>query len=92
MSAYSQKRTFGPSLNRIFLSVLGPDRLGASLHPLCLIGARGLSEQGSIVFQAQGHIRMLGSQGLFQDRQRSLKERLGVGVTTLDSIEFRPGC
>ncbi len=25
MSAYSHKRTFGPSLNRIFLSVLGAD-------------------------------------------------------------------
>ncbi len=27
-----QKRTFGPSLNRIFLSVLGPDRFGAEFH------------------------------------------------------------
>ncbi len=32
---------------------------------------------------------MLGSQGLFPDRQGALVERLGLRVVALDSIEFR---
>ncbi len=54
-----------------------------SLHPLCLIGARGPSEQCSIVFQALGHIGVLGPQGLFPDCQRALVERLGLCVVAL---------
>ncbi len=91
MSAYSQERTLGPSLNRIFLSVLGPDHLGTSLHPLCLIGAPGLSEQCSIVFQALGHVRVLGPKGLLPDRQRPLVERLGLRVVALgNTATFSP--
>ncbi len=48
MSDFSQKRKFGPSLNRIFLCVFGADHLGAGLHLRCFGIAPGLSELGGI--------------------------------------------
>ncbi len=83
MSAYSQKRTFGPSLNRIFLSVFGPDRLGAGFHLFGPVLTVSFPQQLGIILQARNHIRMLGSEGLFLDRQRALVERFGLGVVAL---------
>lgn len=64
------------------------DRLGSRLHPRCLIGALGLSEQCSIVLQARGDIGMPGPQGLFPDRQRVLVERLDLCVAAFEVSEI----
>ncbi len=56
---YPQKRTFGPSLNRIFLSVLGPDRLGAGLHLFCPVLTFSLPQEGGVVLQHRGHVGVI---------------------------------
>ncbi len=52
--------------------------MGAGLHPLCLIGARGLSEQRSIVFQARGHVGVLRSQGHYAEAEPLHKRALAI--------------
>ncbi len=87
MSAYSQKRTLGASLNWNCLSVLGPDRLGAEFHHCRQVVSSGVSEEGGIVLQAQGHVRVLGSQRPFPDRQRPIVQRLSLGVVALGRVQ-----
>ncbi len=62
-SAFIQKRTYGPSLNRIFLSVPCPDSHGASFHLFGFLATSGFMEQGGVVLQTRGHMWMLWSEG-----------------------------
>ncbi len=68
---------------RGLLGVLRPDRVSAGLQLFHFLRPSHLTEQGGVVLQARGHFRALRSQGLFPDRQRSLVERLGLGVFAL---------
>jgi len=57
--------------HRLFFSIdfWSPDGFGAGLKPLRLGVAARLAEKIGVVFQAQGDVGMLGSQGLFPDCQ-----------------------
>ena len=68
------------SLHRVLLGVLRPDRVGAGLQFFRFLRPSHLTEQGGVVLQARGHVRVPRSQGLFLDPQRSLVERLGRGI------------
>ncbi len=50
--------------------------------------ALGMVESCQVV-EASGHVRVLWSQGLFNDCQCTLVERLGLGVMALSLVELR---
>jgi hypothetical protein len=80
-------RRFDDTLNRN-LSPAGACRRGFDLESGFSVTALGLVECRQVV-EARGHIWMLGSQGLFHDRQRTLVKRRGLRVAALGLVESR---
>ena len=89
MSALGQKRTFGLSLNRIFLCVLNADRFGAGLHLFRLVPTSSLPQEGGVVLKARGHLGMVWPQGFLPNRQGPFMEQFGMGIPALDAVELR---
>ena len=71
----------------IALCVPLPDFCGADFHLESFQAPSCLLQQSGVVFQALGHVRVVGPQGLLQDRQRALVEGLGLGILALGLVE-----
>jgi two-component system cell cycle response regulator DivK len=76
-------------LYRVLLGVLRPDREGAGRHLFGLVLTFSLPQQGGVVLKALCRIRMLGSEGLFRDRQSTLMQQLGFGAGVLQVTALR---